>query len=70
MRIREIVLPAEDPAVPAAFHPAAYGSSRVRFAPGPAVCSHFAVNVSPDRFEEAVAWARGKAELVQDDVPF
>jgi catechol-2,3-dioxygenase len=70
MRVRELVLPAADPAVPAAFHPDAYGSSRVRFERGPEVCSHFAVNVPPNRFEEAVAWARGQADLIQDDVPF
>jgi catechol-2,3-dioxygenase len=70
VRIREIVLPAAHPSVPTAFHPDAYGSSRVRFAPGPEVCSHFAVNVPPDRFDEAVAWARGQAELIEDDVPF
>lgn len=68
MRIRELVLPAEEPAVPAAFHPEAYGSTRVRFQAGPGVCSHFAVNVG--NFEEAVAWARGQAELLTDDVPF
>ena len=45
VRIREVVLPAADPEVAAAFHPHAYGASRVRFAPGPDVCSHFAVNV-------------------------
>ena len=70
MRIREVVLPAADPEAAAAFHPAAYGASRVRFEPGPDVCSHFAVNVPPDRFEEAVDWARTQAELVQEDVPF
>jgi catechol-2,3-dioxygenase len=70
VRIREVVLPALEPAVPAAFHPDRYGSSVVRFEPGPATCSHFAVNVPPDRFEEAVAWARGQASLIQDDVPF
>ncbi len=70
MRIREVVLPAADPSVPAAFHPQRYGRSEVRFAPGPAVCSHFAVNVPPERFEEAVDWARGQAELIQEDVPF
>jgi hypothetical protein len=42
----------------------------VRFEQGPEVCSHFAVNVAPERFEEAVAWARSQAELIQDDVPF
>jgi catechol-2,3-dioxygenase len=52
----------------AAFHPEAYGASRVRFEPGPAVCSHFAVNVG--HFGDAVDWARGQAELIEDDVPF
>ncbi|MBA3262337.1 MAG: hypothetical protein H0T69_07715 [Thermoleophilaceae bacterium] len=70
MRIREVVLPAVDPAVPAAFHPDRYGASRVRFEAGAEVCSHFAVNVPPKRFEEAVAWARQQAELIQEDVPF
>ena len=70
MRIREVVLPAPDPEVPAAFHGPVYGASRLRFEPGPAVCSHFAVNVPPQRFEEAVAWARERVELVDDDVPF
>jgi catechol-2,3-dioxygenase len=68
VRIREVVLPAADPGAAAAFHPDAYGSSRVRFEPGAAVCSHFAVNVG--RFEEAVDWARGQAELIEEDVPF
>jgi catechol-2,3-dioxygenase len=68
VRIREVVLPAADPEAAAAFHPNAYGASRVRFAAGPAVCSHFAVNVG--RFEEAVDWARGQVELIQEDVPF
>lgn len=68
MRIREVVLPAADPAAAAAFHPETYGTSRVRFEPGPAVCSHFAVNVG--RFDDAVAWARGQAELIEEDVPF
>ena len=68
MRIREIVLPAADPDAAAAFHPDAYGASRVRFEPGPAVCSHFAVNVG--RFDAAVEWARAQAELVEEDVPF
>jgi catechol-2,3-dioxygenase len=70
VRIREVVLPAADPEAAAAFHPPAYGASRVRFELGPDVCSHFAVNVPPDRFEEAVDWARTQAELVQEDVPF
>jgi len=60
----------KDPEAAAAFHPKAYGSTRVRFEQGPEVCSHFAVNVPPDRFEEAVAWGRAQAELIQDDVPF
>jgi hypothetical protein len=68
VRIREVVLPTVDPAAAAAFHPDAYGSSRVRFEPGPAVCSHFAINVGP--FEDAVNWARGQAALIEDDVRF
>ena len=70
MRIREVVLPAPDPEALAAFHGPGYGASRLRFEPGPAVCSHFAVNVPPQRFEEAVDWARKRVELVDDDVPF
>ena len=70
MRIREVVLPAPDPEALAAFHGPAYGASRIRFEPGPAVCSHFAVNVPPQRFEEAVGWARERVELVEEDVPF
>ena len=70
MRIVEVVLPAPDPDVLAAFHGPAYGASRIRFERGPAVCSHFAVNVPPQRFEEAVAWARERVELVDGDVPF
>ena len=68
MRIREVVLPSADPAVPAAFHPEAYGSTRVRFEQGPAVCSHFAVNVGD--FEAGVKWARERVELIADDVSF
>jgi catechol-2,3-dioxygenase len=70
VRILEVVLPAPDPEALAAFHGPAYGSSRIRFEPGPEVCSHFAVNVPPQRFEEAVDWARERVELVDDDVPF
>jgi catechol-2,3-dioxygenase len=70
VRILEVVLPAPDPEALAAFHGPAYGSSRIRFEPGPEVCSHFAVNVPPQRFEEAVGWARERVELVDDDVPF
>jgi hypothetical protein len=68
VRIREVVLPAADPGAAAAFHPATYGASRVRFEPGPAVCSHFAVNVG--RFDAAVEWARTQAELIEEDVAF
>jgi catechol-2,3-dioxygenase len=68
VRIRELVLPSADPSAAGAFHPDAYGASRVRFERGPAVCSHFAVNVG--RFEDAVDWARGHSKLVHDDVPF
>ena len=70
MRILEVVLPAADTEALAAFHGPAYGASTLRFEPGPAVCSHFAVNVPPQRFEEAVAWARERVQLVDDDVPF
>jgi catechol-2,3-dioxygenase len=70
VRILEVVLPAADPGALAAFHGPGYGSSRLRFEPGPEVCSHFAVNVPPHRFEEAVDWARERVELVDDDVPF
>jgi catechol-2,3-dioxygenase len=70
VRILEVVLPAADPEALAAFHGPAYGASTLRFEPGPAVCSHFAVNVPPQRFEEAVAWARERVQLVDDDVPF
>jgi hypothetical protein len=70
VRILDVVLPAAAPEALAAFHGPAYGASTLRFEPGPAVCSHFAVNVPPQRFEEAVAWARERVQLVDDDVPF
>jgi catechol-2,3-dioxygenase len=70
VRVRELVLPAPDPDALADFHGPAYGSTRLRFEPGPAVCSHFAVNVPPQRFEEAVAATRERVELLHDDVPF
>jgi catechol-2,3-dioxygenase len=79
VRIREVVLPAPDPEALAAFYggpgegaaaAARFGATRVRFAPGPAVCSHFAVNVPPQRFGEAVEWARERAPLHREDVPF
>jgi catechol-2,3-dioxygenase len=68
VRIREVVLPAADPDAAAAFHPDAYGASRVRFVEGAAVCSHFAINVGD--FDAAREWARTQAELIQEDVPF
>jgi catechol-2,3-dioxygenase len=67
VRIGEVVLPSADAS---GFHPASYGATRLRFAGGPPVCSHFAINVPPQRFEEAVDWARERAELVEEDVPF
>jgi catechol-2,3-dioxygenase len=67
VRIREVVLPSADRA---GFHPPSYGATRLLFGDGPAVCSHFAVNVAPERFDEAVAWARRRVELLEDDVPF
>lgn len=70
MRIRELVLPAPDPAELARFHDQFASATRVRFVEGPAICSHYALNVPPDRFEEAVAWARERVELLHDDVPF
>jgi hypothetical protein len=72
VRISEVVLPAADPAALGGFYgePARFGSSVVRFEEGPAVCSHFAVNVPPQRFEEGVAWARERVELLHEDVAF
>jgi catechol-2,3-dioxygenase len=67
VRIREVVLPAADLS---GFHRETYGATRLRFAGGPPACSHFAINVAPQRFDEAVSWARERAELVEDDVPF
>ena len=63
MRIRELVLPAADPAAQAEFHAAFGDLSWLRFEPGPAVCSHWAINVPPQRFEEAVEHARERVEL-------
>ena len=77
MRLREVVLPAAAPeslvdfyGLPADGEGVAFGATRVRFERGPAVCSHFAINVPPDRFEEAADWARARAPLLRDDVPF
>lgn len=70
MRILELVLPASDPTALAGFHAPFSGSTAVRFRAGPAVCSHWAVNVAPGRFAEAVAFAAERVELLHDDVPF
>jgi catechol-2,3-dioxygenase len=70
VRILEVVLPAADPEALERFHGERYGATRLRFERGRAVCSHIAVNVPPERFEEAVGWARERAELIEDDVPF
>lgn len=70
MRFRELVLPATDPDALADFHGPSYGTTRLRFDQGPQVCSHFAVNVAPQRFEEAVAQVRERMPLLHDDVPF
>lgn len=70
MRILEVVLPASDPEALADFHADFAVSTTVRFEPGPDVCSHWALNVAPDRFEEAVAFAAERVELLHDDIPF
>ena len=70
MRFLEVVLPAPDPQTLADFHADFASSTTVRFEAGPAVCSHWALNVPPDRFEEAVGFAAQRAELIEHDVPF
>ena len=70
MRIREVVLPAPDPPALEGFHADFASATTLRFEPGPAVCSHIALNVAPDRFEEAVDFARERVELLKEDVPF
>ena len=70
MRIREVVLPASEPERLAGFHADFPCATSIRFEPGPDVCSHWALNVAPDRFEEAVARAAERVELVAQDVPF
>jgi hypothetical protein len=70
VRILEVVLPASDPEALGDFHAPFAGSTRVRFEAGPAVCSHWALNVAPGRFAEAVAFAAERVELLHDDVPF
>ena len=70
MRILEVVLPASDPEALAGFHAQFAGSTELRFQAGPAVCSHWALNVAPERFVDAVAFAAQRVELLHDDVPF
>ena len=70
MRILEVVLPASDPETLGDFHADFAVSTTVRFELGPDVCSHWALNVAPDRFEEATAFAAERVELLHDDVPF
>ncbi len=65
-----MVLPASDPQALAEFHAAFASSTSLRFEPGPDVCSHWALNVAPQRFEESVAFAAGRVELLHEDVPF
>lgn len=70
MKILEVVLPASDPEALAGFHAQFAVSTSVRFERGPDVCSHWALNVAPERFEEAVAYAAERVELLHEDVPF
>lgn len=70
MRILEVVLPASDPEALARFHAQFAVSTRVRFREGPDDCSHWALNVAPERFEEAVAFAGQRVEMLHHDVPF
>lgn len=70
MRILEVVLPSSEPDELAGFHAEFASSTAVRFERGPAVCSHWALNVPPDRFDEAVAFAAQRVDLLHDDVPF
>ena len=70
MRILEVVLPSSVPDELADFHAEFASSTAVCFERGPAVCSHWALNVPPDRFDEAVAFAARRVELLRDDVPF
>jgi catechol-2,3-dioxygenase len=70
VRIREVVLPASKPEALADFHADFASSTRLRFEPGPDVCSHWALNVAPHRFEEAVAFAAQRVELLHKDVAF
>ena len=70
MRIAEVTLPASDPEALAAFHADFPSATELRFEPGPDVCCHWALNVPPRRFEEAVRHAAERVELLEEDVPF
>ena len=65
-----MVLPAADPDAQAEFHAAFASSTALRFEAGPDVCSHWALNVAPQRFEEAVAFASERVVLLHADVSF
>jgi catechol 2,3-dioxygenase-like lactoylglutathione lyase family enzyme len=70
VRILEVVLPASDPEALALFHAQFAVSTRVRFRAGPDDCSHWALNVAPERFEEAVAFAGQRVAMLHRDVSF
>lgn len=78
MRVLELVLPGPDPqpyydgmlGLPVEGLSVFFGATRVSFEPGPHGSSHFAVNVAPQRFEEAVEWARERVDLVGEPVEF
>jgi catechol-2,3-dioxygenase len=70
VRILEVTLPAADPEGLSAFHAEFPSSTELRFEPGPDVCCHWALNVPPQRFEEAVRHAAERIELLEEDVPF
>lgn len=65
-----MVLPASDPEAQAEFHAAFASSTALSFEAGPDVCSHWALNVAPQRFEEAAALASERVELLHEDVLF
>jgi hypothetical protein len=70
VRILEVVLPASDPEALARFHAQFPVSTSIRFREGADECSHWALNVAPGRFEEAVAFAGRRVEMLHHDVPF
>jgi catechol-2,3-dioxygenase len=70
LRFLEVSFPASEPERLAGFHADFASSTSVRFETGPDVCSHWALNVPPNRFEEAVALTAERVELLEDDVPF